>query len=93
MRVGTLRVELWIRHSDSLKTKRRVIRSILDRMRRAHNLSAAETGWQNDRQRAELGFAVVGADPVVLRKALESVLRRIEAEADAEVIQDEITVE
>jgi len=46
MIVGSIRVRLLIREAKSLKDKRRVVRSIKDRLRNAFNVSVAEIDSQ-----------------------------------------------
>ena len=47
MIVGSIRVRLLIREAKSLKDKRRVVRSIKDRLRNAFNVSVAEIdSWE-----------------------------------------------
>jgi len=62
MIVGSIRVRLLIREAKSLKDKRRVVRSIKDRLRNAFNVSVAEIDSQDHRQLAVLGIAMVGSD-------------------------------
>jgi uncharacterized protein YlxP (DUF503 family) len=48
MIIGLLSVRLRVRESRSLKDKRQVVRSILDRLRGGFNVSASETDTQDD---------------------------------------------
>ncbi|MDA0271572.1 MAG: DUF503 domain-containing protein [Chloroflexi bacterium] len=48
--------------SHSLKEKRAVIRSLVERLRSRLRLSAAEVGLQDHVGRAQVGFAVVSGD-------------------------------
>ncbi len=61
MFVLALEVDLHINESQSLKAKRRVIRSIVDGARHRFAVSAAEVADQALWQRATLGFAVVSS--------------------------------
>lgn len=90
--VGLLRVELWMPANASLKDRRRVVRSVLDRTKARHNVAVAEVEPGSDPRRACLAFACVGAKQQVVREALEAVLRRIEAEAEAEVTAAQIEI-
>ena len=60
MTVGTLNVRLAIWQATSLKDKRRVVQSILQRVRSEFNVSAIESGTRDVRQQASLYFANVG---------------------------------
>lgn len=59
MVVAVCRVELIIPGANSLKEKRMVLRSVLDRLRGRFHVSMAEVGNQDLHQRASIGFAVV----------------------------------
>jgi uncharacterized protein YlxP (DUF503 family) len=54
-------LELHVPASQSLKDKRQVVKSLLDGARRRYGVSAAEVGFQDQWQRARLGFAVVAS--------------------------------
>ena len=60
--VGVGRWIVRIPECRSLKTKRSVIRGLRDRMRARFRVSAAETGFQEDLQRAELTASLVASD-------------------------------
>lgn len=62
MVVAVCRVELVIPGANSLKAKRMVLRSVLDRIRARFHVSIAEVGEQDTWQRASVGFAVVSND-------------------------------
>ncbi len=84
MVVGVCRVRLHIPGSQSLKDKRRVLRSLKDRLRQEFNLSVAEVGDNDLWQRAELGLAVAANDGAfanqVLAKAVDMVRNRVDVE-------------
>lgn len=60
--VTIILAEVHIPQSRSLKERRRVVRSLLERARSRLKVSAAETGHQDAHQRAELTFAYVTGD-------------------------------
>ncbi len=71
MIVGAAVVELHVHGSQSLKAKRGVVRSIVQRLRNRFNLSVAEVGGQDTWQRAVLGISVTGSDVTTVRRVLE----------------------
>ena len=71
---------LHIPEARSLKDKRSVVRSLVERLRRWLDVSAAEVGLQDDRRRAQIGFAVVSGSPSVARGLAEDALRFAERE-------------
>jgi len=62
MTVGVLQVELSVTDAMSLKDKRRVIKSLKDRISNGHNVSIAEVGALDEHRRCVLGLAMVSND-------------------------------
>jgi uncharacterized protein len=92
MVVGSLRVRLLVRESRSLKDKRQVVRSILDRLRQAHNVSAAEVDELDHRQLAVLGVAMVGPEVRPVRAALDHIAEALRRHPVAEFIDCAVEV-
>ncbi|MCP4199023.1 MAG: DUF503 domain-containing protein [Proteobacteria bacterium] len=59
MFVGVCRLVLHLRENSSLKGKRRVVRSLIDRTRAKFNVSVAEVSDNDEKKRAVIGFTVV----------------------------------
>ena len=59
---------LYLPAAHSLKEKRAVVRSLVERLRARLDVSAAEVGAQAQHQRAEVGFAVVSGDVATARR-------------------------
>lgn len=53
------RIELFLPYCHSLKEKRKIVNSIVDRIRKRFNISVAEIDYHDLWQRAALGFAAV----------------------------------
>lgn len=90
--VGVLRVDLYLAESRSLKERRSVVRSVLDRARARHNVAVCELTATEDPRRASVAFACVGAHQHLLRQTLDALLRRIEADLPNEVHWAEIEI-
>lgn len=75
MVVGVIGWEIQVFDARSLKEKRRVVKSLKERLQSRFNLSVAETGYQDMWQRAEITAAVVATD----RRFAESVLDKADA--------------
>lgn len=86
MHVGVLEVTLRLEGNASLKGKRKVVKSILGRIKSRFNVAASEVGGQDVYEVAVLGFAVCGPDHQVLNTVLDRVLDFIEDNAEAEVV-------
>jgi len=89
MHVGSLRVRLLVRESRSLKDKRSVVRSILDRLRGSYNVAAAEVDALDHRQMAVLGFASIGSEAEHVTKTLDAVVRALRSHPVAEFLDSE----
>lgn len=76
----------------SLKDKRRVVRGLKDRLRARHRVAVAEVGAQDVHARAELGFAVVGSDRVLVRAVVDDLLRTAAETCEAEIVDEEVEV-
>jgi uncharacterized protein YlxP (DUF503 family) len=88
--VGLITWELHLAACQSLKEKRRIVKSLKDRLHHRFNVSAAETDHQDLWQRAELSACVVGTD----RRYVEQVIHeadRLVAGADGARIVNSAT--
>jgi uncharacterized protein YlxP (DUF503 family) len=92
MIVGTLRLTLFIPESGSLKGKRRVLRSIKDRLRSQFNVSVAETDHHDLWQKTEVAVALVASDRDYADKVLQSILSKVESWRLAEVVDVEMEI-
>lgn len=92
MFVVTCRVQLAIAGARSLKEKRRVVRSAIERLRARHNAAVSEVADQDVWQQATLGMAVVTVREQDGRDVIAHMLRQLEAHGELEVRQAEISV-
>lgn len=93
MRMGWMRINLYIPMSHSLKEKRRPLRSLLEKLRSRFHLSAAEVDCQDLHQRAVVGVAFVAADGGVLADQMRAVREFIHNNPDCQVLDiDEDTL-
>lgn len=86
MYVGLGILDLELPHVHDLKAKRRVVRSLIDRLHARHRISAAETGLHDRLQRAEVGVALVAATEATAQQLLDEVLRLADNEGEAVVL-------
>lgn len=85
MVVGTLRVELFISDGVTLKDKRRVLHSLLDRLRHRFNVAVAEVDEQDSRHTAVVAVACVSNSSAHSSRIINSVMRFIESEPRVDV--------
>jgi len=90
--VGVLEVSLLMRGSHSLKDKRRVVRSIKDRVRARLNASIAEVGDPDLHQRADLAAVTVSGDRMRAEAVLNDVLKIIDHARGAERFETRLEI-
>jgi uncharacterized protein YlxP (DUF503 family) len=81
-----------MRESRSLKDKRRVVKSIKDRLHNSFNVSVAEVDSQENRQQAVLGLAMVSNEAHPLKVALGQIVEALRVHPIAELLDYEIEV-
>jgi uncharacterized protein YlxP (DUF503 family) len=74
MHVGVLQLELAIPGADSLKDKRRAVKSLKDRIAHGHNVSVAEVDALDEHRRAVVGIAMVSNDKRYVEGALSKLV-------------------
>lgn len=92
MVIGTLHARLLVREARTLKDKRQVVRSILDRLRGGFNVSAAEVGHLDDVKVVEVGVSAVGPETTVVRGALQTIQEALRAHPVAEYLGGDLVV-
>ena len=90
MIIGVVQVHLLIRESRSLKDKRRVIKSLKDRLAGRFNISIAEVGANEAHQQANIGVAMVSNDHTHVQGALSQVVAFIQNDPRAEMTDYQI---
>jgi uncharacterized protein YlxP (DUF503 family) len=85
MFIGVLTLELHIHEANSLKEKRMVVNSVLDRIRARFNVSAAQIDHHDLWNRATLAVAVVSNDQVTANRVLNHVRDLAETENRCDV--------
>ena len=89
MFVLALAVDLHLPTARSLKEKRMVVKSIVDGAQHRFRVAAAEVGFHEQWQRAELGFAVVAGSERHAREVVDEVDRFVWSRPDVEVLSME----
>ncbi|MEK6545144.1 MAG: DUF503 domain-containing protein [Nitrospinota bacterium] len=86
MFVGICRIELFLHSNDSLKGKRRILKSIKERIRNNFNVSISEVGSNDKWQTAEIGVAAISNEKRHLNSILNKVVDFIDAMHTAEMV-------
>ena len=83
MIVGIAVFELHLPASRSLKDKRRVVKSLIDRVHQRYRISVAETGFHDLHQRAEIAVAAVTAGgETEMERMLDEVRNLVESDPE-----------
>ena len=90
MTVGVARITLILHDNHSLKEKRRVLKSLIEKIRHRFNVAVAEVADQDLHQRATVGIAVVGSDARVLNSLLDRIIEYLDSLQLAEMVSQEI---
>jgi uncharacterized protein YlxP (DUF503 family) len=76
----------------SLKAKRKIMKSIINRINNNFNVSIAEVGSNDIHQRAKIGFSMVGNSKAVINSKIDKVFNLAEALGLAEIIDSEMEI-
>ena len=92
MVVGVLRIELHLHDNRSLKGKRKIVRSMVDKVKHKFNVAIAEIGSNDKWQKIELGISTVGNDRRHIDASLNTVLSFLDSLYLAEIVNTEFEI-
>lgn len=92
MLIAAALVELSVPYARSLKDKRRVARSVKDRLRGTFNVAVAEVDDHDDPRSLCLGLVTVGPDASHIRERLAKAIRFVDGLGLAELVGEDVTV-
>jgi uncharacterized protein len=92
MVVGTLKIILHLHDNRSLKGKRKIVRSMVDKVKHKFNVSIAEVGSNDKWQRIELGISAVGNDRRHIDASLNNILGYMDALYLAEIVDSSVEI-
>jgi len=92
MVVGILQLRIMIRDAQSLKDKRRIVKSLRDRIRSRFNVSVSEVDSLDRRQQATLGIALATNDRVFADQVLAKVVDLVRATPGAVLVDYETEI-
>ena len=85
MIVGTLSIAVRLPGTKTLKDKRKIVRSMIDVLRRRFGVSAAEVDDLSLSGNATIGIAFVSSSKTQVEKILQAACDFVEAHAEVEV--------
>jgi uncharacterized protein YlxP (DUF503 family) len=83
MIVGISSFELHLPSSRSLKDKRRIVKSLVDRIHQRFRVSVAETGFHDLHQRAEISLAIVTNSEGEMENLMAEIRSLVDREPEA----------
>ena len=92
MIVGVGIITFRLHDCHSLKGKRKIVKSIISRLRNNFNASVAEVGSNDNHQRAEIGVSLVGNDPRLINSKLDKLFNLADELGLAEIIDTEMEI-
>jgi uncharacterized protein YlxP (DUF503 family) len=90
--VGTLKLSLYIHNRQSLKEKRKVVKSIVAKVQKRFNVSISEVGSNDKWQMVEIGISNVGNDRRFVNSALDNILSYVDSLYLGEIIDSNIEI-
>lgn len=92
MRIGTCTLKLIIYESHSLKDKRRVLKSIIERIRSKFNVSIAEVDLNDNWRNAVIGFACVTNESKYANEIISKIINFVDEDSRVEIIEENIEI-
>jgi len=78
MIVGLLTIQIHLHGIGSLKDKRRIVKSLIGRIKARFNFSAAEVAAQDSKAQAVIGLAVVANETQFVNKQLDTLINFVQ---------------
>ena len=92
MIVGTGKIKFKFYGINSLKEKRKIVKSIINRIKNRFNISIAETDFNDSHSWAEIGFSITGNNARLINSKLDKVLNMAEEIGLAQIVDTDIEI-
>ena len=92
MIVGTVVFDLHLPGVNSLKEKRRIIKSLMTRIMNKYNVSIAEVALNDSHRSAQIGVGMVGNEIKFVDQALSKVVREVESNPQFNVVDYRVEI-
>lgn len=92
MVIGAMIIEFHIHDNQSLKGKRKIVKSMIGKVKSRFNVAIAETGSNDKWQTIELGVSTVGNDRRFVDSSLSNVLSFLDSLCMAELMNSRIEI-
>ncbi len=92
-KIGICELDLHLPGVASLKEKRGIIKSMLNKMRKQFNVSTAEVAYQDVWQSSKIAITTVSPSSQVIHKRMQTIIKWIEAHyPDAHIMDEDIEI-
>jgi uncharacterized protein YlxP (DUF503 family) len=92
MVVGTGIITFRLHGNRSLKGKRKIVKSIISRLKNSFNASVSEVGSNDLYQKAEIGFAMAGNDRITINSKVDKLFNMADEIGLAEIIDTKMEI-
>lgn len=92
MVVGIGIITLRLHDCRSLKSKRKIVKSMIAQLRNHFNASVAEVGANDIYQKSVIGFSLVGNNKKILNSKIDKIFNMADAMGLAEIVDMEMEI-
>lgn len=86
MIIGICTCEIYIFNANSLKSKRSVVKSIIEKSKNIFNISIAEVGENDKWQKSIIAFSTISNDQRLVEETIEKVINFFDSYSEIEII-------
>ncbi len=86
MIIGICTCEIFIFNANSLKSKRSVVKSIIEKSKNRFNISIAEVGENDKWQKSIIAFSNISNDQKIVEETIEKVINFFDSYSEIEII-------
>lgn len=90
MKIASMRLELYIPGAESLKDKRRVIKSLIEKSRNKYNISIAEVDELDIWRKSVIAVAMISNDYSLVEKVFQQIINYIDTIYELELLDHQI---
>lgn len=81
-----MEIKILIRHSQSLKDKRKIIKSLKQKIKNSFNVSISEDAYLNDYKLAKLNLVIIASSKVIIDKEFAKLEKLLYLNGNFEII-------
>ena len=86
MIIGICTCEIYIFNANSLKSKRSVVKSIIEKSKNRFNISIAEVGENDKWQKSIIAFSTISNSQRLVEETIEKVINFFDSYSEIEII-------